>query len=56
MGAADYDLTGARTNQALFAFGDGVAVPVVEWLSNHYLMPLARAEMVAKDSDGVAVG
>lgn len=43
MGAPDYDLWTARTNQALFGFGDAVAVPVVEWLAEHYLMPLARA-------------
>jgi DNA (cytosine-5)-methyltransferase 1 len=42
MGAADYDLSGARTNQALFGFGDAVAVPAVSWLAEHYLMPLVR--------------
>jgi DNA (cytosine-5)-methyltransferase 1 len=42
MGAGDYDLSGARTNQALFGFGDAVAVPAVEWLAKHYLMPLVR--------------
>lgn len=41
MGAGDYNLEGARTNQALFAFGDAVAVPAVTWLGEHYLMPLA---------------
>jgi len=45
MGAEDYDLGAARTNQALFGFGDAVAVPVVEWLAKNYLMPLARGEM-----------
>lgn len=44
MGASDYDLTSARTNQALFGFGDAVAVPVVEWLASNYLMPLVRGE------------
>lgn len=42
MGAGAYDLSGARTNQALFGFGDAVAVPAVEWLGKHYLMPLVR--------------
>lgn len=42
MGAGDYNLAGARTNQALFAFGDAVAVPAVEWLGEHYLMPLHK--------------
>lgn len=42
MGAEDYTLSTIRTNQALFGFGDAVAVPVVRWLAKHYLMPLAR--------------
>jgi DNA (cytosine-5)-methyltransferase 1 len=41
MGASRYSLGAARTNQSLFGFGDAVAVPVVEWLARHYLMPLA---------------
>ncbi|ALJ19476.1 DNA cytosine methyltransferase [Microbacterium sp. No. 7] len=58
MGAGDYDLSGARNNQALFGFGDAVAVPAVAWLGEHYLMPLvrgalgkasARVAMVAND-------
>lgn len=40
MGAGQYDLTSARTNQALFGFGDAVAVPVVSWLAKNYLVPL----------------
>ncbi|WP_066587125.1 DNA cytosine methyltransferase [Cellulomonas timonensis] len=43
MGAADYDLSGARTNQALYGFGDAVAAPVVAWLATHYLRPLVEA-------------
>lgn len=42
MGAGDYNLSAARNNQALFGFGDAVAVPAVSWLSEHYLMPLVR--------------
>lgn len=45
MGAPDYDLSGARTNQALFGFGDAVAVPAVKWLGEHYLLPLVRGEL-----------
>jgi DNA (cytosine-5)-methyltransferase 1 len=41
MGAGDYRLAAARTNQALFGFGDAVVVPVVAWLAENYLMPLA---------------
>ncbi|WP_396913224.1 DNA cytosine methyltransferase [Mycolicibacterium sp.] len=47
MGAGTYNLDGARINQALFGFGDAVAVPVVAWLGKHYLMPLLRGELVA---------
>jgi DNA (cytosine-5)-methyltransferase 1 len=28
-------------NQALFGFGDAVCVPVIEWISDHYLTPAA---------------
>lgn len=45
MGAGDYNLSGARTNQALFAFGDAVAVPAVAWLSENYLMPLVQGTL-----------
>ncbi len=42
MGAGDYDLSAARNNQALFGFGDAVAVPAVAWLAENYLMPLVK--------------
>lgn len=45
MGADGYLLDSARTNQALFGFGDAVAVPVVRWLGENYLMPLLRGEL-----------
>jgi DNA (cytosine-5)-methyltransferase 1 len=45
MGAEDYRLDKLRRNQALFGFGDAVCVPVVEWLAEHYLMPLVRGEL-----------
>lgn len=45
MGAGDYNLAGARNNQALFAFGDAVAVPVVEWLATEYLYPLVMGTL-----------
>jgi DNA (cytosine-5)-methyltransferase 1 len=50
MGAGDYNLAGARINQALFGFGDAVAVPVVAWLAKHYLMPLLRGQLGAPPS------
>ncbi|MBP1242145.1 DNA (cytosine-5)-methyltransferase 1 [Frigoribacterium sp. PvP120] len=40
MGAADFSLDGVRNNQALFGFGDAVAVPAVTWLANNYLKPI----------------
>lgn len=45
MGASHYNLDGLRTNQALFGFGDAVAVPVVEWLGEHYFMPALRGTL-----------
>lgn len=42
MGAPEYKLKGLRDNQVLFGFGDAVVVDVVEWLGNHYLMPLMK--------------
>lgn len=45
MGAGDYNLTGARNNQALFGFGDAVAVPVVKWLGLKYLIPLVNGSL-----------
>lgn len=45
MGAAHYNLDGLRTNQALFGFGDAVAVPVVEWLGEHYFMPALQGAL-----------
>ncbi|ORA38319.1 DNA (cytosine-5-)-methyltransferase [Mycobacterium aquaticum] len=51
MGAADYNLRTAGTNQALFGFGDAVAVPVVKWLGTHYLIPLLRGELGTPTTD-----
>jgi DNA (cytosine-5)-methyltransferase 1 len=33
----------APLNQALFAFGDAVCVPVIEWIAEHYLNPLVNS-------------
>jgi len=35
-----YKIT-APLNKALFGFGDAVCVPVIEWIAQHYLTPLA---------------
>jgi DNA (cytosine-5)-methyltransferase 1 len=56
MGAKDYNIESARTNQALFAFGDAVAVPVVEWLSENYLMPLVRGQSASSEEKRLALG
>lgn len=48
MGAGGYLLDSARTNQALFGFGDAVAVPVVRWIGENYLMPLLRGELAGR--------
>jgi DNA (cytosine-5)-methyltransferase 1 len=53
MGAGHYDLSGARSNQALFGFGDAVAVPAVEWLAENYLMPLLRGGLATSLRDEV---
>ena len=47
MGAGDYDLSAVRNSQALFGFGDAVAVPVVSWLAEHYLLPLVQGRFGA---------
>ncbi len=44
MGAGAYNLSTATVNQAIFGFGDAVAVPVVAWLAEHYLRPLLPRE------------
>lgn len=45
MGAGDYNIDGIRTNQVLFGFGDAVCVPVVGWLAENYLVPLAKGQL-----------
>lgn len=43
MGADNYYLDqNLALNQALFGFGDGVCVPVIEWLANNYLNNLVE--------------
>lgn len=46
MGADDIRIPeSSSVNTALFAFGDGVCVPVVKWIADNYLTPLA-AELI----------
>ncbi|MBL0749794.1 DNA (cytosine-5-)-methyltransferase [Nocardioides sp. G10] len=51
MGAGDYDINGIRANQVLFGFGDAVCVPVVSWLAESYLVPLAKGQLAASADD-----
>lgn len=39
-GAPNLNVDGVRVNQALFALGDAVCVPVVAWIGRTYLRPL----------------
>jgi DNA (cytosine-5)-methyltransferase 1 len=52
MGAGEYNLAGARNNQALFGFGDAVAVPAVEWLGLNYLLPLVNGSLGTEHKTG----
>ncbi len=54
MGAGDYDLGETRVNQALFGFGDAVAVPAVAWLAENYLLPLVKGKFSSRASEIVA--
>ncbi len=40
-GVPDSYQINVRANQALFGFGDAVCVPVIEWIVDHYLTPVA---------------
>ena len=44
MGVPDSYPVPANYNEAYHLFGDGVAVPVVSWLEQHLLRPLARSK------------
>lgn len=48
-GAPDTFKIDVPLNQALFGFGDAVCVPVIEWIAENYLSPLAR-ELLAEKS------
>lgn len=37
-----------RSNQALFGFGDAVCVPVIEWIADNYLNPVASEMLRGK--------
>ncbi len=50
MGAEDYNIQGTPASKVLFAFGDAVAVPAVEWLGSNYLMPLLKGHLAELES------
>lgn len=52
-GAPDFRLTSVTENQALFALGDGVCVPVIRWIAGSYLAP---ALQLASGVGEVSVG
>lgn len=58
MGISDYNVGNATDNQIRFGFGDAVAVPVVSWLGQNYLMPLVnhRFDNVTTRLEAVANG
>ena len=39
-GAGDMRYRSVSPNQAMFALGDAVCVPVIEWVAHHCLLPL----------------
>ena len=51
MGLPDSYRLPSATTAALHLVGDGVAVPVVRWLSDHLLRPLATAALTDRQAD-----
>src|SRR5204862_7551913 len=45
-GVPDSYVINVPLNKALFGFGDAVCVPAVEWITKHYLTPVARQLLV----------
>jgi hypothetical protein len=52
MGAPDTFKLPGSYNEAYMAMGDAVAVPVVRWLSEHLLAPLAKSALELPDGNG----
>ena len=44
-GAGEFVLSSVTPNQALFGLGDGVCVPVIEWIADSYLGPVLRDQI-----------
>ena len=60
MGVPDFFWLPSKYNDAYRAIGDGVAVPVVRWLSDQLLVHLARlcrdSQVDTRDKDQGALG
>jgi DNA (cytosine-5)-methyltransferase 1 len=54
MGADDFPLDGLPEHQALFGFGDAVCVPVIDWIAEAYLTPIAKT--LAQEPQAAAAG
>jgi DNA (cytosine-5)-methyltransferase 1 len=55
MGAPDFPLSGLREHQALFGFGDAVCVPVIKWIAETYLSPLALSLAISEPATAAAL-
>lgn len=51
MGAPEYALDGVKDHHAYSGFGDAVCLPVVEWLSTNYFIPLLDELHARKNPD-----
>jgi DNA (cytosine-5)-methyltransferase 1 len=49
MGADEFSLKEVALDKALYGFGDAVCVPVINWIADNYLNPLAH-EIASKES------
>lgn len=47
-GATSYRLGAVSDNQALFGLGDAVCVPVIGWITRHYLWPLVTRSLTSE--------
>ncbi len=56
MGAPHYNIDNLRPLQVMFGCGDAVVVPVIEWLANNYLRPLAMGELAPAPNLAVVNG
>jgi DNA (cytosine-5)-methyltransferase 1 len=53
MGAGEFRLTGLRDSQVHYGFGDAVAVPVVDWISQNMIVPNLKSARYAEGNEDV---